>query len=314
MNAAAPATVRWTLRLGAVVVLAVLLWRFGDGPAAVQLLAQAQPGWLVAAVAALTLQTVLSAQRWRLTAGRLGLQIGPGAALGEYYLAQVVNQTLPGGVLGDAGRAVRSRKAAGLAVAAQAVVFERLAGQMGLLAILVAGLVAALVVPGGYDWPPEVRRGFLGVLMVLAGVPVAAALGLWLWRGLRVRIAGLWRAFAQAVLAREVRGAQAGLSLGTALCNLAAFAFCAQALSVDLPVIAVATLVPVILFAMVLPLSVGGWGLREGAAAVLFPVAGLAASEGLATSVAFGLVFLLASVPGLCVTWMRPNAPVPPGG
>jgi hypothetical protein len=59
----------------------------------------------------------------------------------EYYLAQIVNQSLPGGMIGDAGRAVRARAQAGLLAAGQAVVFERLAGQIAMfLALAVAFL------------------------------------------------------------------------------------------------------------------------------------------------------------------------------
>ena len=62
-----------------------------------------------------------------------------------------------------------------------------------------------------------------------------------------------------------------------------------------------------ILFAMVLPLSISGWGLREGAAAALFPLAGLSASAGLAASVAFGLTFLAITLPGLILVRRRPT-------
>jgi len=46
------------------------------------------------------------------------------------------------------------------------------------------------------------------------------------------------------------------------------------------------------------PVTISGWGLREGAAVVLFPLAGSTASGGLATSVAFGLMLIVASLPG----------------
>jgi hypothetical protein len=38
--------------------------------------------------------------------------------------------------------------------------------------------------------------------------------------------------------------------------------------------------------------------LREGAAAALFPVIGATATEGFAASVAFGLMFLVSTLPG----------------
>ncbi|NNM34814.1 MAG: UPF0104 family protein, partial [Gemmatimonadetes bacterium] len=49
------------------------------------------------------------------------------------------------------------------------------------------------------------------------------------------------------------------------------------------------------------PISVAGWGLREGAAALLWSAAGLTTAEGVAVSVAYGLIVLLSTLPGLAV-------------
>ena len=127
------------LRLAVTAIILVMLWQAVDGPAAIALLLQADPILLALAVLALTAQTVLSALRWRLTARALGQIIPVGRALREYYLSQIVNQSLPGGVVGDAGRAVRARHEAGLKRAGQAVLFERLAGQLALFAVTMLG-------------------------------------------------------------------------------------------------------------------------------------------------------------------------------
>jgi len=282
-----------TVQIVVLIVLAVLLWRAADGRAALEHLRSADLRWLAVAVLVLTVQTVLSAQRWRVTAAQLGLAIPAMSALREYYLAQVVNQTLPGGVLGDASRAVRWRAQAGLRVSAQAVVFERIAGQLGLVAILGCGLAFALAIPSDLAWPVWLLRA-LGL-----GTALAISIGIG-----ALTLPALRRAaqpFFRAVCAPEVRLQQTALSLATALCNVAAFVACAQALGIAMSVVAMAALVPLILFAMILPISVAGWGLREGAAAALFPVMGATSSEGLATSVAFGLVFLATSLPGIAV-------------
>ncbi|OAN79066.1 hypothetical protein A8B78_01570 [Jannaschia sp. EhC01] len=304
-----PVFPNWLIRAVQVVVLAVivwLLWRAVDWRAALGLLQSADPRWLVAAALALTVQTVLSALRWRLTAGRLGIVIPVPEALREYYLSQVVNQSLPGGVVGDASRAVRARAQAGLIASGQAVVFERLAGQMGLLAVLAFGLVLALFVPTGMTWP----LWLIVPLALGAATLVIVVLGLWMQASAPTGLGRSIQSFRHAVLAREVLPQQMSLSLCTALCNIAAFGFCSIALGVAVPPLAAISLVPLILIAMVLPLSISGWGLREGAATVLFPLVGASMSEGLAVSVAFGLVFLSTVVPGLLLTWMRPNAPV----
>jgi hypothetical protein len=51
------------------------------------------------------------------------------------------------------------------------------------------------------------------------------------------------------------------------------------------------------LLAMVLP-SVAGWGPREGATAWVFAAAGLGAGLGVATAVAYGVMVLVAALPG----------------
>src|SRR6056297_1937847 len=103
-------------------------------------LRSAEPGWILAALGACSAQTLLSALRWRLTAERLGARMSLGDAVSEYYLSSLVNTTMPGGMVGDAVRAVRTRGAAGLERAAQAVVIERLAGQIAVGSVLLLGL------------------------------------------------------------------------------------------------------------------------------------------------------------------------------
>ena len=278
-----------------------LLWSRLDGPAALRQLAGADPGWLGGALLALTAQTILSAWRWRLTARGLGQSIPPGRALSEYYLAQILNQTLPGGMLGDAGRAVRARAEAGLRRAAEAVVLERLAGQAGLLALMLAGILLAVLLPGGPALPAPVLAT-AGALFLIA-ISLAAAIAAAPRRPGRAGRAaiGLRQSIGRALVGRHVLPAQITLSLGTAAANLLAFDFCARATGTVLGPVATLALVPLVLFTMVLPVTISGWGLREGAAAALFPLVSASAAAGLAASVAFGFMVLAAALPGVAV-------------
>jgi hypothetical protein len=66
-----------------------------------------------------------------------------------------------------------------------------------------------------------------------------------------------------------------------------------------------------VLAAMVLP-SVAGWGPREGATAWAFGAAGLGAQQGVATAVVYGVMVLVATLPGavvLVVSWSRGARP-----
>ncbi|WP_227420334.1 lysylphosphatidylglycerol synthase transmembrane domain-containing protein [Roseitranquillus sediminis] len=288
---------RWLPRLAISVGLLVLLWAAVDGADALARLRQADLRWLVAAFVMLNIQTLLSALRWRLTAAQLGQRIGVMRAVSEYYLAQFVNQTLPGGVLGDAGRAVRARHEAGLARAGQAVVLERLAGQAALFAVMIVAVATTVAVGGGLSWPGSAGHVALAAVgAVLALALVAAVFG---------RIPGppanLSRLAGHALLAHGVWPRQLALSAGTVACNLAAFAFCAEATGTNLSFAAATAVVPLILATMLLPVSIGGWGLREGATAALWPLVGATPAAGIAASVAFGLTLVAASLPGLAV-------------
>jgi uncharacterized membrane protein YbhN (UPF0104 family) len=293
---------RWGLRLiqiGAAAGIFAILWFAADGREAIRLLANANPLWLVAAVLALTVQTVLSALRWRLTASRLGIVVSGRRAVSEYYLSQVINQSLPGGMVGDAARAVRSRAQAGLAKAGQAVVLERLMGQVMMFLFLAGAFVVTWIVPGGLVWPAAIAfplalalfAGFVLPPVLLSAKHLPGALGRWAVILHEIVHTGL--------LQPGTLGRQILLSIGTAMCNLAAFAFCARAVGVSLPLGTLLAIVPLVLFTMLIPLSFSGWGLREGAAAALFPIAGATAAQGFATSVAFGLAFIVAVLPGL---------------
>lgn len=298
---------RTVVRAAQIVVmisLFVLLWLTMDGREAARIFFAADLRWILAAAVALTVQTVLSSERWRVTAAQLGIVIRPARALREYYLAQFVNQSLPGGVVGDAGRAIRSRDQAGLLLSGQAVIFERLAGQIGLLAVFLAALPLTFVLPCGFDWPLWLIGPVTVGLVIVAGLPLGIGAAVWIAGPGDYALRRFLARLSLALIARGVLLKQVVLSLGTAIFNLAAFAFCAFALGVELPILAVTTLVPLILFSMVLPLTIGGWGIREGAAVVLFPVVGATASEGLATSVAFGLVIAASVVPGMILTWL----------
>jgi hypothetical protein len=66
----------------------------------------------------------------------------------------------------------------------------------------------------------------------------------------------------------------------------------------------VAVLLPLallVLVAMGIPANVAGWGPREGVAAWVFGAAGLGAEAGVATAVVYGVMVLVASLPGVAV-------------
>ena len=297
---------RLTLPMVKWVVLALLcgvLWKVIDPVAAWQLLVGVHWPWLLPALGLLQLQIVLSALRWRYTAERLGRALGHRRVISEYYLAMLLNQTLPGGVSGDAARAWRNRDGGTLAV-----VIERMTGQVAFLLVTVIGLACWPWLVGG----PAPAAGYR--LLVGAGVLIGllCLLVVTLRRigGPRFRNAmhRLTGALHLAWFAERSWRVQAALSLCIVATYLLVFALCAQAIGVPLPLAGLVTVVPLALLSMLVPVTVGGWGVREAAAAALWPLVGLAAEAGVATSVLYGLISLVGSLPGLLVWMQTPRA------
>ncbi|KPF44601.1 lysylphosphatidylglycerol synthase transmembrane domain-containing protein [Rhizobium sp. AAP43] len=243
-------------------------------------------------------QIVLSALRWRFTADRLGQTIASGEAIREYYVATLLNQSLPGGVAGDALRAYRMRAEGpgGWKQPAKAVVFERLSGQIVFFAFAALGLFA---------WP-----NIVGVdasdHMAIVGFAVVVGLGALMLLGWKIAKSkgvigqpGMLADIRKAFLDRGAWAIQIALSLTVVLAYVAAFFIASHAVGARLPLIATVTIVPLTLLAMLIPSGLGGWGSREAAAMALWPLIGATTSEGLAASLVYGGLSLAGALPGL---------------
>jgi hypothetical protein len=80
--------------------------------------------------------------------------------------------------------------------------------------------------------------------------------------------------------------------------HAAVFVLAARTAGVALPLTALVPVALVVLLASGIPTNVAGWGPREGAAAWAFAAAGLGAAEGVTVSVVYGVMALVATLPG----------------
>jgi glycosyltransferase 2 family protein len=302
---ASPAT-RTILRVGALVVLLALLFRLLDSRATMAALARADLGLVLLAVGIVQVQVVLSALRWKFTAGRLGLHLPLGRATREYYVAAFLNQVLPGGVAGDAVRTYRNRTTdadgeSRWRASLRSVVLERAAGQIAFFAIALAGLFAwPLVLPASV--PDDVEA--LVAIPILLFVAIAGLVAFAATRGpklVRRALVDIGPDLRRVFVERRAWLYQLALSLTVVSSYIAVFVIAGAALGITIPTIGWFTVVPMVLLAMLIPITIGGWGLREGAAAVLFPIVGIDASLALAIAILYGLINLAGSLPGFAI-------------
>jgi uncharacterized membrane protein YbhN (UPF0104 family) len=283
------------LRLAAGFTVLWLLWRqlgaapFKDGLHAVTWQA------VVAAVMLTALTTVCSAWRWRVVARTLGVDIGLPGAVCAYYRSLFLNSVLFGGVLGDVHRAVtHGRRAGDVVRGLRAVAWERLWGQA------VQAVVTAVVL---LTLPSPVRPA---LPYVVAGVAVVAACTALVVRGAGRRGRSRLTRAARAVSADLRHGllvpaVWSQLMLASVLVvagHTATFVIAARVAGCTAPLGELVALLMVVQTAMVIPLSIGGWGLREGAAAWAFAAAGLGAATGVSVAILYAVLMLAAVAPG----------------
>jgi uncharacterized membrane protein YbhN (UPF0104 family) len=236
-----------------------------------------------------------SAWRWRVVARALGTDIGLPRAMGAYYRSLFLNSVLPGGILGDVHRAVtQGRRAGDVAQGVRAVGWERLCGQV------VQAVVTAVVL---LTVPSPVRPALPYVLAGIACVVGCAALVVTVAARLgRSRPARAARAVAtdlrRGLLVRDVWPQLTLASVLVVAGHTATFVIAARIAGSTAPLGELIALLMVVQIAAGIPLSVGGWGPREGAAAWAFAAAGLGAASGVTASTLYAVLMLIAVTPG----------------
>jgi len=230
----------------------------------------------------------LSALRWQRVLSALGLPVGISTLVRHHLAGLFVSSFLPSTVGGDVLRVSRLSASNGEGPRTFAsVVLERLSGWIVLPVIT---LVALGVNPGLFGADKNARFALLIALATLA------LLGLVLWAAGSRRLGGRlaanagWRRFAGAVhlgidrLRHQPLDALRVLATGFAYqlaVVLAAF-LAAEALGLHLGPTAVLAFVPAIAIVQVLPITVGGLGVREGAFALFLVPLGVPEDKALA--------------------------------
>jgi uncharacterized membrane protein YbhN (UPF0104 family) len=285
----------WARVAGGAAILAVLVWRLGTGPLLDGL--RLTTGWPLAAALAITsLTTVCCAWRWRLVAGGLGVEMPLRTAVAAYYRSQFLNATLPGGVMGDVHRAVRhGREVGDLGRSLRAVAWERASGFAVQIVLTVVVLFLA-------SWPGSFVPSVAVTVVVVAGVALIAVPLCLDRRRLSSRIG---RAFTSdlrnAVLAPRAWPGILLASTVAVLGHAAVFLIAVRTTGADVPPARLLPLALVVLTASAVPTSIAGWGPREGAAAWAFSSLGLGAALGVTVAVVYGMLALVATLPGAVV-------------
>ena len=297
-----------------VALIAYMATTFDLGDAA-QRITEVDLRWMVAAAIVFFVLLANNALRWEIVISALGARLGFRPAARMIYIATFFNQALPSTIGGDAARMVLSRRAGlSLAAAVNSVMLERVVAVLGLILLVVATQPFLLARigdnPAKYVFPLLAAGGVAGicVLMVLDRIPER-------WRKWSL-VRGIVQLSADAKSLFLHPGYAAGaVALGVTgqLLVSLLFYFLARALNLDqVDLLDCIVLIPPVILIMTIPISIAGWGLREGAMVTLFAFVGVAQGDAFVLSVLFGVVSLLLSLPAGLV-WLASSGRNAPG-
>lgn len=270
-----------------------------------QRLQAATPALLAAAALTILGQSLATAWRWTIVLGALGVGIRLAGAARIVLTAFFLGQALPAMLGSDAVRIwLANRDGVTVGVAARSVILDRISGLLGLVILL--GLSAPLLLNIVESGPA--RAALLGGSgLVVAGVVVLVVLGRVLPALRGHKILEFFTMLSRGA-AEIFSSARLGLSvvtisaLGHALLGVGLF-FIAQSMEIEISLAACIALMPAITLATMLPVSLGGWGLREAATAVMLGFVGVSFEAAVAMSILFGGLNLVAAIPG-GVIWL----------
>tara|TARA_A100000171_G_scaffold1261_3_gene1444 strand:+ start:12892 stop:13899 length:1008 start_codon:yes stop_codon:yes gene_type:complete len=210
-------------------------------------------------------------------------------------------QTMISFVGGDSMRIWQfTRRQLPFKVAAEVVLMDRISGMVVQLTFMILSLPVMLF------WVEDVSQKVVLVLLCFGGI--AGLVCLALFRRIPAVVTSKYRLIRAAgkmsdnvfyLLNNKRLSAQVlFLSSVILLMNVTVIYTFSKAIGIGISYWEIIVLTPSVFFLSMMPISIAGWGVREGAMAAAFTVVGVPVSQTILVSVAYGMTLFLVSLPG----------------
>ncbi|MBT5265071.1 MAG: flippase-like domain-containing protein [Rhodospirillaceae bacterium] len=291
--------------------LLAILTRQIDGGAVLAAFARVPNGVLAEAFLVILAQFAVAAIRWLLLGRLTGASLSIWQTFRLFFAAMFFNQLLPTSLGGDAVRAwLASRQGLPIGRAANTVILDRSAGLISLLILmLVTGVLMADRMPNPaiadiVRYVPPVIL-LTAILSLIFANRVAGLIDRFIWCR---PIASLLRDSSVLWRAGPISVAVLGLSLTLHMMTATCVWLLANGVGAIVGFPEIVGLLPPTILMMILPISIAGWGVREGVLVGLFALLGVAAAPALAISLMWGGLTLIAALLGGLI-WVMTSAP-----
>jgi len=293
------------LKVGATVLALALVVRLVDPGVLAARVRAANLEIFVAAVLLMACQIPLVALRWRYIVDAMnhesGVVPGTGKFLQVTYIAQFFGQILPF-LAGDGVRVLMLHTAGpSLRIAFKSTLLDRATAALALFVLALPTLafspILATVRP---ILMPAIALIACGLAASAAAITCAEVLHRF---GRRWRYVGaVTETFVdlRTILASRAHG-PAVVTLCFAIHGLSILVFwlLARGEGLHFAVVDAVAIVPLVLLVSMVPIAIGGWGLREGFVVLVLGAGGVGREDALLLSLSFGTAVLLATLPGL---------------
>ena len=283
------------IQIALTVVLLVALARVLDPAKLRQLLQAANPVWLTVGFIILTAQQIISAERWRLVVVALS---APQYRMWFYLfwqgLSMLCSMVLPSIIGADLVRTYALSGRTPIGTVVRIVLIDR---ALGLLALATLVIVSVLVLPGFFSAQP--------LLLLSVAIAVCGPATYLVLTRLVPRLKGTQRLV---LAARELgldlkrtvegKGSTRVILISLSLHLLSVFAFLALGNAIGMPEVDFVHYLAIVscaLLVTIIPISIGGWGIRESALVIGFGLVSVEPERAFTLSATFGLLVMLSS-------------------
>ncbi len=276
----------------------------------VSVLAASHWEWVVPAVGLQLSLTVLSAGRWKAILSNFRIATPLKSLIQLAFIGSFFNLCLPSSIGGDVFRAfyLSKRTGRGLSTTLTTTILER---NGGLCALLMIGAAASLVwgLPGrgavpAYLFPALITAYLMANLALFNGRLHRLASRLLQWLGLarlEEKMELVYDGLRKLIRNRGALARVLAISLLIQFGSVVVIWTAGKALSLGLPFQVFLILIPIINLSIMIPVTINGFGLREGLYVLLFAALGVSEEEAVALSLLNALVVMLAALPGSVV-------------
>jgi len=280
------------------IAIFVMLFQYIDLNHVVKVLSKSHGGFILLAFLAQIASTLIAAYRWRLIMVRLDFKERVSFYVQSYFRGSFFNQVLPGSIGGDAVRAIELvQKGYEKKEVFSGIIADRIIGLVGLLAL---NLVANNLFYGTFPaWLHQLLNlitlggiaGFL-LLFIIERFTFLTKLS---FSNLFVRLSRrLNRLYSdRLVLLRHI-----GITMLVHLFSVLAIYGLALSVEANLSLKILLVAIPPVFLLTIVPISLAGWGVRESGMVGILMLVGASKEEVLVVSVLYGLLLILAAVPG----------------